>query len=57
MDQKSTITTQEIADKLVKLCSAAKFDEAAESLYSPDIVSIEAGAPPGQSREPRGLRR
>jgi ketosteroid isomerase-like protein len=48
------MTTQEIADKLVKLCSQGKFDEAME-LYSPDIVSMEAGAPPGQSRESKGL--
>ena len=26
-----------------------------DSLYSPDIVSMEAGAPPGQSRESKGL--
>ncbi len=49
------MTTQEIADTLVKLCSAGKFDEATESLYSPDIVSVEAGAPPGMSRESKGL--
>ena len=24
-------------------------------LYSPDIVSVEAGAPPGQSRESKGI--
>ena len=49
------MTTQEVADKLVQLCSAGKFQEATEALYSPDIVSIEAGAPPGQSRESKGL--
>jgi hypothetical protein len=27
----------------------------AMSLYSPDIVSVEAFAPPGQSREAKGL--
>jgi ketosteroid isomerase-like protein len=48
------MTTQEVADKVVKLCSAGKFHEALE-LYSPDIVSMEAGAPPGQSRESKGL--
>ncbi len=48
------MTTHEVADKLVKLCSQGKFDEAME-LYSPDIVSMEAGAPPGQSRESKGL--
>jgi ketosteroid isomerase-like protein len=48
------MTTKEVADKLVKLCSAGKFQEAIE-LYSPDIVSMEAAAPPGQSRESKGL--
>jgi hypothetical protein len=49
------MTTQEVADKLVKLCSEGKFQEATETLYSQDIVSVEAGAPPGQSRESKGL--
>jgi len=49
------MTTEDVADKLVKLCSKGQFDEAMETLYSPDIVSMEAGAPPGQSRESKGL--
>lgn len=49
------MTTQEIADTLVKLCSQAKFAEATKALYSPDIVSMEAGAPPGGSREAKGI--
>ena len=49
------MTTQQVADKLVKLCSQGKFDEATDALYSPDIVSMEAGAPPGQSRESKGI--
>jgi hypothetical protein len=49
------MTTQEVANQLVQLCSQSKFHEALETLYSPDIVSIEAGAPPGTSRESRGL--
>jgi ketosteroid isomerase-like protein len=48
------MTTQEIADKLVKLCSEGKFQEALV-LYSSDIVSMESSAPPGQSRESKGL--
>jgi hypothetical protein len=50
-----TTTTQQVADTLVKLCSQGKFEEATKTLYSPDIVSVEAGAPPGQSRESKGL--
>src|SRR5579863_870886 len=48
------MTTREVADKLVKHCSEGKFHEALE-FYSPDIVSMEASAPPGQSRESKGL--
>ena len=49
------MTTQEVANRLVNLCSGGKFDQAAEELYSPDIVSMEAGAPPGMSRESKGI--
>jgi len=49
------MTTKEVADKLVSHCSEGKFHEAMEALYSPDIVSVEAGAPPGGSREAKGL--
>jgi hypothetical protein len=49
------MTTQEVATKIVQLCSAGKFEEAVAELYSPDIVSMEAGAPPGQSRESKGI--
>lgn len=49
------MTTQEVADTLAKLCSQGKFEEAGEKLYSPDIVSVEPAAPPGQSREAKGM--
>lgn len=49
------MTTKEVADTLVGLCSEGKFQEATKALYAPDIVSMEAGAPPGQSRESKGL--
>jgi ketosteroid isomerase-like protein len=49
------MTTQEVADTLVSLCSEGKFHEAVDALYSTDIVSMEAGAPPGMSRETKGL--
>ena len=48
-------STQEVADTLVKYCSEGKFAEATDALYSPDIVSVEAGAPPGQSPESKGI--
>jgi ketosteroid isomerase-like protein len=49
------MTTQNVADTLVKLCSEGKFNEATDQLYSADIESMEAGAPPGGSRETKGL--
>jgi ketosteroid isomerase-like protein len=49
------MTTHEVANALVKFCKEGKLDEAIEKLYSPDIVSMEAGAPPGGSREAKGL--
>lgn len=49
------MTTQDVANRLVQLCSEGKFDEAVKELYSSDIVSIEAFAPPGQSPETRGI--
>ena len=53
---KEAMTTKEVADTLVKLCSENKFEEATKALYSPDIVSIEPFAPPGQSPETKGIQ-
>jgi hypothetical protein len=49
------MTTQEVAQKLVELCREGKFREAIQTLYSNDVVSVEAGAPEGASREAKGL--
>jgi hypothetical protein len=49
------MTTHDIGTRLVELCRVGKHREAQDSLYSPDIVSVEAAAPPGQSPETRGL--
>jgi ketosteroid isomerase-like protein len=50
------MTTLEVGKKLVELCKQGKTAEATETLYSKDIVSIEAGAPPGGgSAEVRGI--
>jgi ketosteroid isomerase-like protein len=45
----------EVGKQLVELCKQGKNQEAVETLYSPDIVSVEAGAPPGMQRETRGF--
>lgn len=49
------MTTKDVADKLVQLCREGKFHEATKTLYSSDIVSVEAIAPPGGSRETKGI--
>ena len=49
------MTTQEVANELVKFCNQGQFDKAMDALYSADIVSMEAGAPPGGSREAKGI--
>ena len=49
------MTIQEVAATLVALCKQGKFHEAINQLYAHDVVSMEAGAPPGGSRESKGL--
>ena len=49
------MTTREVADELVQMCREGKFTEAVAKLYADDVVSLEAMAPPGGSRESRGL--
>jgi len=49
------MTTQEVANKLIAACKQGHFMAAIDELYSPDIVSMEASAPPGQSREAKGF--
>jgi hypothetical protein len=48
-------TTLEVGKKLVDLCKQGKFKEAMNSLYASNIVSIEAGAPAGQSPRVDGI--
>lgn len=50
------MTTLEIGTTLVGLVRAHKNHEAMETLYAPDIVSVEAGAPPGGSPEVKGVK-
>lgn len=49
------MTTQEIASRLVSLCSAGQFASAIRELYSDDILSMEAAPGPTGSREAKGL--
>jgi ketosteroid isomerase-like protein len=48
------MTAQEIGKKYVALCKEGKFDACLE-FFSKDAVSVEAGGPPGQEREAKGL--
>lgn len=47
--------TMEIANKLVALCREGKNAEALNTLYASDVVSVEAGVPPGMDREAKGI--
>jgi len=45
-----TLTTKQVADRLVALCREGSFASAIDELYAPDIVSIE---PPGSNAPER----
>jgi hypothetical protein len=45
----------DVGQKLVTLAKQGRWRDAIESLYDPQIVSIEAGAPPGKSRQSTGI--
>ena len=49
------MNTLEIGQKMVELCRQGKNDEAVNTLFSADIVSVEAGAPPGQDATTKGI--
>src|SRR2546428_216043 len=49
------MTSKDIGQQLVDLCKAGNNLDAIKSLYADNIVSMEAGAPPGQSVETNGL--
>ena len=47
--------TLAVGKKLVEFCKEGKNTECIDALYSPDIVSVEAGAPPGGSAKSEGI--
>src|SRR5689334_15557696 len=47
---------KKIGTELVELCKQGKNEAAIERLYHPNIVSMEAAAPPGMSREAKGIQ-
>lgn len=49
------MTTGEVADKLVELCSKGAFDEVVDNYYADDIVSIEPVGGEGMPARMEGL--
>jgi len=49
------MTTTEIANRLVELCSKGDFETAQKELFADDVVSIEPYATPAFEKETRGL--
>jgi len=49
------MTTTEIANRLVELCSKGDFETAQKELFADDAVSIEASATPAFEKETKGL--
>ena len=49
------MNTMDVGTKLVALCKEGKNLEAVETLYSPDIVSVEAMSMPNMPAESRGM--
>jgi ketosteroid isomerase-like protein len=47
--------TMEIATQLAELCRQGKNMDALNTLFAEDVVSVEAGAPPGMERAAHGL--
>lgn len=47
--------TKEVGEKLVALCREGKNIEAVDTLYDPDIVSVEAMSMPDMPAEMRGV--
>ena len=50
------MTTKEIGTKLVELCKQGQADQAMQTLYSPDIVSVEAASGPDIPSEMKGIQ-
>jgi ketosteroid isomerase-like protein len=50
------MNTLEVGKKLVEMCNSGRAEEAIETLYSPDIVSVEAQAMANMPAEMRGMQ-
>ncbi|GAA0553710.1 nuclear transport factor 2 family protein [Chitinophaga japonensis] len=54
--QATTMTTQEIANRLAELCRKGDYETAQKELYAEDAVSIEPYATPEFEKETKGLQ-
>ncbi len=50
------MSVNDIAKKYVELVTAHQNHIALETLFAPECVSVEAGAPPGKSAETKGVK-
>jgi hypothetical protein len=55
MYKKKTMTTQQIADRLVELCRQGQFETAQKELFSQEVISIEPYSTPDFEKETKGL--
>jgi ketosteroid isomerase-like protein len=44
-------STMDVGKQLVELCKTGQYETAINTLYSNDVVSVEAGVPPGDAPE------
>jgi ketosteroid isomerase-like protein len=49
-------TTMQVGKRLVELCREGKFMEAMDTLYSPNIISIEARSSPAMPARMEGIK-
>jgi hypothetical protein len=54
--KEASMTTMDIAKNYVELCKTHQNELIVRTLFSPDIVSLEAAAPPGGAAESRGSK-
>jgi len=54
--QEMTMTTKDVASRLVELCKEGKFEEAQRELFADDAVSIEPYSTPEFEKETKGLK-
>jgi hypothetical protein len=54
--QNYSMTTREIANRLIELCSKGEFETAQKELFADSVISIEPYATPDFEKETKGLQ-